>query len=110
MKGPLLVPAGSFVLGEALYPLPNVLQEENVLPQCDPGDPLTTLCAIRPVVSFSPGVQATAPLWQKSCTSKTPEFELYTLFAIKNKTKQNKPETLRTLAPQSVVCRGFCLV
>ena len=61
MNGPLLGPAGSFVLGETLYLLSNVLQKENVLPQSDPGDPYTTLYVIGPAASLSSRVQATAP-------------------------------------------------
>ena len=103
MKGLLLVPAGSFVLGEAIYPLPNVLQEGECSFYWDPGDPYTMLCTLGPVPCFSPGVYSTALLRRNSHTSKTSEFELHKLFA--KKLQHSVP-----LGPQSVVQRGFPLV
>ena len=49
----------------------------NVLSQCAPRDPYTTLCTQEPAPSFS----LVALLWRMSHTSKTSEFELQMLFA-----------------------------
>lgn len=71
MKGCLLAPSGSFVLGEAIYPLPNVLQEgEQSLPVWH----RRSLCHLHfpmPEPSFSLGVHAAALLQQESPISKT---------------------------------------
>lgn len=69
MKGYLLVPARAFVPGEAIYPLPSVLQEVEQSFPVQPQRPLHHfVCTPRPVPS-SPGAHATALLQQKSHTS-----------------------------------------
>ena len=58
------VTAKSFVLGEAIYPLSNVLREGDLF-QCDPSDPPpthhTACCLLPGFPSFSPG--APLPTW-----------------------------------------------
>ena len=95
MKSFLLVPAGSIVLGEAIYPFPKIFQKgECSLPKCS-RDPYTMLC--------TPGADTStlgvaALLQRKLHTSKTSEFELQALFANNNNNNNNntQPVTLST--------------
>ena len=54
IKGLLLEPTRSCVLGEAIYPLPKVLQEGECSLPVYPGDPYNVLCTPRPAPYFSP--------------------------------------------------------
>lgn len=91
MKGLLLAPTRSFVLGHAKYPFPEVLHKgECSLPVC-PGDPHPMLCTPGPAPSLSPEAHTTTLLQTKSHTSKTSELELQMPF--EKKTKQKTCDT-----------------
>ena len=92
--GYLLVPAGSFVLGEETNPFPNVLQEvEQSLPVAPRRSLYHFVWALGAEPSSSPGGHATALVQQKLHPSKSSEFELHSLFA--------KPVTLNSPLSQS---------
>ena len=80
MKGLWLAPTGTFVLGDAISPLPKVPQEKDCSLSVHPRDLCTMLCTPGPVPS-SPAVSTTALLQRKLHTSKTSEFEQQRLFA-----------------------------
>lgn len=79
MKGLWLAPAGSFVLGEAINPLPKVFQEGDCSLPMHHRNVYTTLCTLGPaphsVLQFHS---------RKSHVLPKPQFELQALFAKKN--------------------------
>lgn len=90
-------PSGSFVLGEVIYPLPNVFLEGECFLPVQLGDPYIRLSTLMPAPSFSPGAHTMAQPQRMSWTSIVLEFELHMLLA---KTCNN---TQFPSTPQSVV-------
>lgn len=79
VKSRLLVPTGSFVLGKAVIPLPDILHEGewSLLMQQEITTQLS--CSSRPEPSFSPGVEKPRSLrsfhyLQKTCLTQFPWF------------------------------------
>lgn len=75
----LLVPMGSFVLGEAVIPLPDTLHEGEWSLLMQQEIPTQLLCSPRPEPSFSPGVEKPQSLrsfhyLQKTCFTQFPWF------------------------------------
>ena len=102
MIGLLLVPMGSFVLGEAIYPLPKVLQEgECSLPLClDIPTPCYVLQGQHPL----PQEHAPQLHSGESRALPKPQRELY-----KRSAKKTLPHSV-SLTPQFMVQRGFPFV
>ena len=83
MQGLSLALTESFVLGEAISPLPKVFQEGDYFLPVHPGDLYTMLCTAWPAPSPT-GACATTLLWRSHPLPKPPEFEFQKLLAKKN--------------------------